>query len=138
MSLFALGVNRIRSRVLPGRPEAVPYGPKLLVLIDDLLLVLAGFQIGVADEQGNLVVFVQVLPQLGGEGVDIRGNGDPLRLALEGGNHGIAVADVGVQEVSQTGGGGIFVEEPGAVRSLGVGGFQNMSACSSLVMGAGS
>ena len=39
----------------------------LLVLIDDPLLKLAGGNIGIADKQGDLIVLVQVGPQLVGE-----------------------------------------------------------------------
>ena len=47
------------------------------MLIDNSLLKLAGFNVGIADKQRNLVVFVQVFPQLGGEGVDVGGDSDP-------------------------------------------------------------
>ena len=86
----------------------------LLVLVDDSLLDFAGLQIGVTDKQRNLVVFVQVVPQLLGESIDVGGNFHTLRLTLEGGDDGIAVADVGVQEMAQTGGGGILPEIAGA------------------------
>ena len=78
------------------------------MLVDDTLLHLAGSQVGVADEQGDLVVLIQVGPQLVGESINVSGDGNTLGLALEGRDHGVAVADVGVQEVTQTGGGGVF------------------------------
>ena len=95
------------------------------MFIDDSLLDLAGGDVGVADEQGDLVVLVQVGPQHLGEGVDVSGDGHALGLALEGGDHGIAVADIGVQEVAQTGGGRILPEETGAGVALGIGGLQD-------------
>ena len=97
----------------------------LFVLVDDSLLNLAGSQVGVTNEQGNLVVLVQILPQLLGEGIDVSGDLHTLGLALEGGDHGIAVADIGVDEVTQTGGGRILVEETGAGIALGIGGLQD-------------
>ena len=41
------------------------------MLVDNSLLVLTGSQIGVADKQGDLVVLVQIGPQLVGEGLDV-------------------------------------------------------------------
>ena len=95
------------------------------MLVDDALLVLAGSQVGVAHKERDLVVFVQVGPQLLGEGIDVGGDGNPLRLALEGGDHRIAVAVIGMQEVAQPGGGGILPEETGAGIALGIGSLQN-------------
>ena len=97
----------------------------LYVLIENSLPVLMGFQVGVAHKQGNFIVGVQVLPQLPGEIVDVRGDADPFRLSLKGGNYGIAVADVGVEEMPQTGDGGVLIEEPGTCRALRGGGFQD-------------
>ena len=77
------------------------------MLVDDPLLHFTGSDIGIADEQGDLVVLVQVGPQLLGEGIDVGGDGHTLGLALEGGDHGVAVADIGVQEVAQAGSGGV-------------------------------
>mgnify|MGYP000009598457 CR=1 FL=1 len=82
------------------------------MLVEDSLLIFPGFQIGVAHEQGDFVVGVQIFPQLPGEIVDVRGDADPFRLSLKGGNHGVAVADVGVEEMPQTGGGGFSVSFP--------------------------
>ena len=95
------------------------------MLVEDSLLIFPGFQIGVAHEQGDFVVGVQIFPQLPGEIVDVRGDADPFRLSLKGGNYGIAVADIGVEEMPQTGDSGVFIEEPGTCRSLRVGGFQD-------------
>ena len=53
------------------------------MLVDDSLLKLAGLQVGIADKQGDLVVFIQIGPQFLGEAVDVGGNADPLGLAQE-------------------------------------------------------
>ena len=53
----------------------------LAVLVDDTLFLFAGSQIGVTDEQGDLVVLVQILPQLLGEGVDVGRNADSFRFS---------------------------------------------------------
>ena len=72
------------------------------MLVDDALLELAGGDVGVADEQGDLVVLVQVGPQLVGESIDVSGDGNTLGLTLEGGNHRITVTHVGVDKVAKT------------------------------------
>ena len=95
------------------------------MLIDNSLLVCAGSDIGVSNEQGNLIGFVEIVPQHIGEGVNVTFHCDPLRLALESGDHGIAVADIGVQEVTQAGLAGILPEITGATIAFGIGSLQN-------------
>ena len=97
----------------------------LLMLIDNSLLERTGFDIGEADEQGDLIVLVQILPQHFGEAVDGAVDGDPLRLTLEGGDHGVAVADIGVQEMTQTGFCGVLPEETGTGIALRISRFQD-------------
>ena len=91
------------------------------MFVHDPLLVLAGSQIGIANKQRNLNILVQVLPQHIGKAVDIAVNRNTLRLALEGRDHRIAIAHIGVDKVTQTGNCGIFIEETGAGRTFGIG-----------------
>ena len=72
------------------------------MLVEDSLLIFPGFQIGVAHEQGNFVVGVQVLPQAVGKIADGAGAGKAQRLTFKAGD-GVAVVLVGADEVALSG-----------------------------------
>ena len=97
----------------------------LYMLVQNPLLYLAGLQIGIANKQGNLIIGVQVLPQHSGESFHIIVHSHPLRLALESGDHGISVADISMEEMAQSGNGGIFPEESGAGAAFSIGSLQD-------------
>ena len=65
------------------------------------MLVFAGFKVGIAYVKGNFIVFIKIVPQRFGEPVNVVGYFHPLRLALKGW-YRAAVADVGVQEMSES------------------------------------
>ena len=92
--------------------------------VQDPLLKRPGLQIGEADEEGDLVLGVEIVPQLGGKGVDVAPDGHPLRLTLERGD-GVAVGDVGVQEMADAGQRGILKGLADAAGPLGIRGLQN-------------
>jgi hypothetical protein len=83
------------------------------VLIENSLLILASFQIGITDKQRNLIVGIQVLPKHIGQLIDVITQCYPLRLTLESRNNRVAIAHIGVDEVAQTGNTGILIEETG-------------------------
>jgi len=95
------------------------------MLVDDDLLCVAGLKVGITYEKGDLIVFVEACPKLVCKFVDGVGNGNSLRLSLEGGDHGIAVTHVGVEEVTETCGSGIFPEESCASSTLGISRLEN-------------
>ena len=74
-------------------------GALLRVLIYQSVLLFAGLEIDEADVQRDLVVLIESAPELICELVDIAAYSDSLRLPLEGGD-GIAVADIGMDEVA--------------------------------------
>ena len=84
------------------------------MLIQDPLLSGTGLKIGVTNKQGYFVVGIQILPQGSGERINVIVHSHTLGFALEGGDHRIAIADIGVQEMTQAGSGRILPEEPGA------------------------
>ena len=69
-------------------------------LVDDAGIGGAGGQVDGAHKQGHLVILVQVLPQAGGEGIDVPFNRDGGGLPFVGGD-GVAIALVGVDEMAQ-------------------------------------
>ena len=78
------------------------------VLIDDPLLVFAGFDVSITYEQRDLVVLIEACPEGLGKGVDILSNGHAARLTLEG-RDGVAVFLVGVDQVAQAFLGGVSI-----------------------------
>lgn len=73
----------------------------LLVFIDDAGLGFAALQIDKAGKQRNLVVLVEVIPNLCGKCVDVAFDDDRCRLTFIG-RDWVAVAAVGVDEMSLT------------------------------------
>ena len=70
------------------------------MLIDNSLLIFTGGQVGIANKQRNLVSFVEVFPKHIGKSINITFDSNTLGLALEGGDHGITIAHIGVDKMS--------------------------------------
>ena len=86
-------------------------GCSLLVLVDDPGVPLAGGQVHILDEQGDLVVLIQAGPQLVGQGLGVGGGDGHLPgLALKGGE-GIQILLIGVDEAALAGLGVVIAEE---------------------------
>ena len=83
-------------------PEVITSFPNyasLCVLVHDAGLCLAGSRIKIPYEQGDLVVFIEVFPESGCEGIDISLQLHRLRLALVT-RKGTTVAHIGVDEMA--------------------------------------
>ena len=87
-----------------------PVSGKLCVFVDDAGVGLAGGQIDIAHEQADLVLGIQIVPDVVGQFVDAVGDEDLLRLTFEGGQR-IAVLLVGVDEVADACNGLLKLEE---------------------------
>ena len=72
---------------------------RLFILVDNPGLVGSGCDINEAHEQRNLVILVQIVPDILCEALDIPVNSDQRRFTLVAGQR-IAVSHIGVNEMS--------------------------------------
>ena len=93
----------------------------LHVFIDQTVLFFTGLKVDVADIQRNFVILVQRIPQLVSESVDIVVDRDSLGLTLEGRDR-VAVADIGMDEVTESCLGRIAVQVARAITALRIDG----------------
>ena len=91
----------------------------LAVLVDHAVLNFTGRKVDVADIKRNLIVLIEVFPDVVEELIDIVRDGDTFRLSLECRN-GVAVCDIGMDKMSESGNGLIDIGVAVADRALGV------------------
>ena len=94
------------------------------MFIDNGNLFLTGLQVDPVDIEGDLVGLVQVIPDHVGKLLHAVANGHALGLTLEAGD-GVAVGDIGVEEVAQAGLTGVLkgmTLAGGALGTMGGGG----------------
>lgn len=98
--------------------------PRLLIFIQNDLLVRPRSQIGKSDIQRNLILLVQMIPNPVGKLLHGAGNGHPLWFPLERGDGG-SIADIGVEKMAHPGQGRILKGVAGTGTALGIRTLQN-------------